>query len=169
MDKKAGKKNTTTKDVKVDSRSKSKSPKKVKEEKDKSSKQQTGPKRAMTAYFYYLAAVREELTKKGFKGKEVSSEAAKMWKELQPNEKSKYEDMNAKDKIRYEKEKKDFEEKGYFINQDGEKIVKNKEDKKADKVKKKDDNGKKDIKQKTKKNDKKKKGADTGSESEDDD
>jgi high mobility group protein B1 len=139
------------------------------EEKEKKSKG-NGPKKPLTAYFLFLADVREKITSQGFKGKEVGTEAGRLWKAASDSEKGKYEELNKKDKVRYEKELKEFNEKGFFIDSNGEKIVKEKD--KDNKENKKNAANKKDTKDTkkpaAKKNDKKKK-KDTESEDASDD
>ena len=47
--------------------------------------------------------------------------AGKRWNEMLPAEKKPYDDMNAQDKLRQEKQQKSLDEKGYFLLEDGSK------------------------------------------------
>ena len=135
MDKKAPVKQAT-KEVKLPNRSRSKSPKQekinTKETKDtkKPSKPvSVCPKRALSAYFIFMGEVREKITAQGIKGKDVGVEAGKMWRGFSDKDKLKFEELHKKDILRYEKEKKDFDEKGFFVNTEGVKVFKTKEEK----------------------------------------
>jgi len=177
----------TPKDTKVDpkiqARSRSKSPKneKIKDQKvekaDKGDKKdkKIAPKKASSAYLFFLQDNREKLTAQGFKGKDVMVEAGKLWGAMNEKDKAKYEEMNVKDKERHDREVKDFELKGYYINSEGVKICKPNEGKENAKDKKKDKSDKSDKSEKSakggkkeKKNDKKKKAESEESDEDDD-
>ena len=67
-------------------------------------------KKATSAYWLWLGENRVSITKahglEGKKGSEVTKKAGELWKSLGPADKKKYEDLAAKDKIRYEEEVK---------------------------------------------------------------
>ena len=63
------------------------------------------PKRAQTAYFFFLADFRKEMAGKVLEdGKKIPTLAGERWKIMTASDKKKYEDMVEKDKVRYEKE-----------------------------------------------------------------
>ncbi|RUS78302.1 hypothetical protein EGW08_013937 [Elysia chlorotica] len=65
------------------------------------------PKRATSAYFYFLAACRKEAAKIGkppTKIAEFTKEASEKWKALRPDQKTEFEASAAEDKKRYERE-----------------------------------------------------------------
>ena len=65
-------------------------------------------KKATSAYWLWLSENRVSITKAhGLKrASEVAKKAGELWKSLGPADKKKYEDLAAKDKIRYEEEVK---------------------------------------------------------------
>ncbi|KAI1718427.1 HMG (high mobility group) box domain-containing protein [Ditylenchus destructor] len=65
----------------------------------------TGPKRALSAYIFYLLDHRAKISEE-VNGKGVLKECGKRWKELK--DKSKYEKLAADDKARVEREKAKF-------------------------------------------------------------
>jgi hypothetical protein len=81
------------------------------------------PKRANSAYIFFSNEHREELLKKNpdYPQKEIMSAAGKRWGEMDEAEKKKYNDMNAKDKLRQEKQLTDLKSRGYFVLEDGSK------------------------------------------------
>ncbi|XP_004520241.1 FACT complex subunit Ssrp1 [Ceratitis capitata] len=74
----------------------------------KSKKDANKPKRATTAFMLWLNESRDQIRKDnpGLKITEVAKKGGEMWKEL--NDKSKWEDLAAKDKQRYQDEMKDY-------------------------------------------------------------
>ena len=83
--------------------------KETKENKKKKKKDPNAPKRATTAYFYFMADIRDEVKEEhpDEKPSEHTKIIGKMWREL--DDKSKYEEMNLKDKERYKKEMEEYE------------------------------------------------------------
>jgi len=73
----------------------------------KGKKKPTGPKRAKSAFIYFTNENRDDVKRNnpGLSFGEVAKTLGKMWKALPQGQKKKYEDMAAKDKKRYEKEK----------------------------------------------------------------
>jgi len=49
----------------------------------------------------------------------VTKKAAEQWKNLSDSQRKKYDDLNKQDIKRHEKELKQLETKGYFVNKDG--------------------------------------------------
>lgn len=92
-------------DVEPDEEKVEKKGKKAKKEKKK------GPKRATTAFFYYVADIREKVKAEnpGAPVSELSKIHGSMWKELPEDQKAPYIEKNKKDKERYEKEKAEME------------------------------------------------------------
>lgn len=74
----------------------------------KAAKDPNKPKRATTAYFYFMADFREQCKKDGSvdvkKVAEVTKAASEKWKNLTPSEKKPYDDKAAEDKRRYDKQ-----------------------------------------------------------------
>jgi len=71
-----------------------------------SSTKKEGPKRPRNSYMYFIEANRVKVSKnKNLKGKELTTELGRMWKELSAERKSEYEKLAATDKLRYEREK----------------------------------------------------------------
>ena len=84
-----------------------KAAKKVSSPKTKKTKDPNAPKRALSAYFIWLAENRSALTKPGMGVTDVSKAAGVEWKKIK--DKTKWETLAAKDKERYEKEKAAYE------------------------------------------------------------
>lgn len=83
----------------------------------KEKKERIGPKRSMSAYFFFLADEREAIKKENpdIKVTDVSKVAGQRWKEISAERKAKY-DLDAKtDRERYEREKKEFTDGGGVI------------------------------------------------------
>lgn len=82
-----------------------KAPRKRKEKKPK-----IGPKRAMSAYFFFLADERETIKKDNpdIKVTDVSKVAGQRWKEISAERKAKYDEMAKNDRERYDRERKEF-------------------------------------------------------------
>ena len=82
-----------------------------KEKKDK--KDKDAPKRAISAFFYYQKERRESLKKEqpNLDNKALISKMSEEWNKMKEPEKTKYNNLAAKDKERYEKEKKLYESK----------------------------------------------------------
>lgn len=77
----------------------------------KRTKDENKPKRAVSAYFYYLQHCREELKKSGksvSKIGEFTKECSEKWNSLDDDEKKIFNDKAAKDKKRYESEMADY-------------------------------------------------------------
>ena len=104
-----------------------KSSKKVVEEETKSSALQlTGsvvPKRALSAYMFYLSDVRADVTKKNpdAKNTEIVKLMAAKWNACSDAQKAKYQKLAAADVERYQKEVAQYEKLGWFTNAKGEK------------------------------------------------
>ena len=75
--------------------------------KKRAKKTAAGPKRATTAYFFYCAEIRPQLTQQhpDMKMTEMAKVLGGKWKELSADEKQKYVDMATEDKARYQREK----------------------------------------------------------------
>jgi len=82
-----------------------------KEKKDK--KDKDAPKRAISAFFYYQKERRESLKKEqpNLDNKALISKMSEEWNKMKEPEKTKYNNLAAKDKERYEREKKAYEAK----------------------------------------------------------
>jgi ABC-type transporter MlaC component len=80
------------------------------------------PKKAMSAYVLFFNDARKKLLAKGITGPEAAAESGKLWKILSEKEKDKFQAVFLKDKERYDQEMKDFKEKGFFINENKEKV-----------------------------------------------
>lgn len=73
----------------------------------KKAKDPNKPKRAQSAYFYYLAACREEAKKQGrsiSRIAEFTKECSEKWRSMNGKDKKVYDDKAATDKARYDKE-----------------------------------------------------------------
>ena len=94
-------------------------------------------KKATSAYWLWLGENRVSITKahglEGKKGSEVTKKAGELWKSLGPADKKKYEDLAAKDKIRYEEEVKTLGKRKIERKEDDEDVKKRKKDKEAPK------------------------------------
>ena len=75
---------------------KTQKPKKAKKVRDPDA-----PKRARNAYMVFLAEKRESIKESGYKGKDVATEAGKLWKALSEQEKAPYEEISDAEKKRY--------------------------------------------------------------------
>jgi len=71
----------------------------------------------MGAYFHFYL----ESAKKypDFSMCEISKKTGEDWKKLSDDQKKKYESLKLKDGVRFEREMKEFNEKGFFTNSDG--------------------------------------------------
>ncbi len=83
--------------------------KEKKEKKEKKKKDPNAPKKVTTAYFYFMAEVRDQVKEENpdVKPAERSKIIGQMWRDLE--DKSKYEEMNENDKLRYKKEMEEYE------------------------------------------------------------
>lgn len=83
----------------------------ISKKKKKVKKVKKGPKRATTAFFYYVADIRAQVKEAnpGLPVSELSKIHGKMWKELPEDEKGPYMEKNEKDKERYTKEKAEMD------------------------------------------------------------
>lgn len=90
--------------------------KKVKKEK------KVGPKRALTSFLYFSQDKRQSIkdANPSFTLGDIGKELGRLWKECTGPEKEKYEEMAAKDKIRYQRELEHFKKTG--ILPDGTKV-----------------------------------------------
>ena len=70
---------------------------------------------------YFIAENREKVVKAnpGIKMTDIAKKSGEDWGKLTEVQKKKYEKMFEKDKVRQEKEMKEFNEKGFFHNSDG--------------------------------------------------
>jgi len=92
-------------------------PTKKRKKKKKKKKPKDHPKRALSAFMFFSRDVRPEIshstkedgTKWTFA--ETAKEVSRRWKLIDNEEKKKYEELNAKDKIRFEKEMEAYKEK----------------------------------------------------------
>ena len=69
-------------------------------------KDPNAPKRALTAYFIWLAENREAIKKPGMSATQVAKAAGAAWREL--TDKSKWEKKAEEDKKRYERENAEY-------------------------------------------------------------
>ncbi|KAM8853943.1 high mobility group protein B1b [Synchiropus picturatus] len=71
------------------------------------------PRGKMSSYAYFVQTCREEHKKKhpdtSVNFSEFSKKCSERWKTMSPKEKGKFEDMAKQDKVRYEREMKDYE------------------------------------------------------------
>ena len=69
------------------------------------------PKRGMSAYFFFMNAKREQIKEEnpGINFLDIGKKSAEMWKVLE--DKSEWEEKAKQDKVRYEKEKAEYDEK----------------------------------------------------------
>lgn len=90
---------------------KKKKAKKAKGER-KAKKKKEGPKRALTAYFFFTQANREQARKENpeMKMTEISKVLGQKWKEVSDEDKKAYEEKAKADKARYKEEKEKWDE-----------------------------------------------------------
>ena len=79
------------------------------------------PTRALSAYIFYSNETVPKLKKEGIDHRAAMSKAGELWGKLTDAEKKKFNDLHEKDQVRYENQKKELKEKGYFILDDGSK------------------------------------------------
>lgn len=81
----------------------------------------TKPKPAKSSYMFYMNEQYPISSKANpeLKMVDITKLNTDKWKTLTDKQKAKYEKMNEADKVRHEKEMKQFNELGYFINSDG--------------------------------------------------
>ena len=84
-----------------------------KKKKAKKKKVEGEPKRPTTAFFYYTASIRKDVTKEnpGKKVGELSQIFGQMWADLSDDDKKPFQDQNVEDKERFAKEKVIWDEK----------------------------------------------------------
>ena len=130
----ASKSKDTKKEKKASSKSKDKKPK-ANKNKDDEGEEEEKIKRPMNAYMHFCAETREEVKKENpdAKAKDILHLLGEKWKALSDEEKTKYNDLAAKDKERYEKECK---EKGVDNHKNKKKNKSKKEKEKKGKKKK---------------------------------
>ena len=77
----------------------------------KKAKDLNAPKKPMTAFFFFQGEVREKVKKDNpeLKQKELVTKIGAMWRAAGAKDKEKFEQMAKKDRVRYEKEKKDYD------------------------------------------------------------
>ena len=82
-------------------------PSKAKKKDKNVKKKKSGPKRATTAFFYYVADIRPSVKEKnpGLPVSQLSKIHGEMWRSLSDEDKAPYMKKNEKDKERYQKEK----------------------------------------------------------------
>jgi len=80
----------------------------------KKDKDPNQPKRSMSAFFFFSAAKRAEISRahSDWKITQIASELGRLWKGMGPAQRKPYEDQAAKDKIRYENEMKHYKAGG---------------------------------------------------------
>lgn len=81
------------------------------------------PKRAVSSYIYFATqhTAKLKLLHPEVKQSDLMAMTGKKWNEMLPAERKPYDDMNASDKLRQEKQQKSLDEKGYFLLEDGSK------------------------------------------------
>ena len=104
-----------TKKEYYDSDSEDEAPK-AKRKTKKKKKDPNAPKRPTSAYFFYAGDVRPGIREENpdMKITEVMSLIGEKWRELEEEDKKPYEEQAAKDRKRYEKEMKAYNETGSF-------------------------------------------------------
>lgn len=78
------------------------------------------PKRAISAWAYFNSKMAAQFAKEG-KQKEAFQLASDLWNKMTEAEKKPYNDMNAKDKARQEKQAAELKKHGYYTLEDGSK------------------------------------------------
>ncbi|CAE1142392.1 HMGB3 [Acanthosepion pharaonis] len=87
---------------------------KGKRKKSKKPKDVNKPKRATSAYFFYMASCRDQAKKAGknvSKVAEFTKECSEKWKNLSSSQRKPFDEKAAKDKARYEKEMAEYKGK----------------------------------------------------------
>jgi len=99
----------------VDSDSEDEAPRMKKKPKRKK-KDPNAPKRPTSAYFYFAGDVRPGIREENpdMKVTQVMCLIAEKWRELEDEDKKPFEEQAAKDRKRYEKEMKQYNETGAF-------------------------------------------------------
>lgn len=84
-----------------------------KEKRKRAKKDKDAPKKAISAYFFYIKDRRPVLKKEkpNLENKEIIREMGKEWKELSDEKKKPYVQKAEKDKVRYDCEKKEYDKK----------------------------------------------------------
>lgn len=84
-----------------------------KEKRKRAKKDKNAPKKAISAYFFYIQERREQLKKENPKldNKEIIVKMGAEWRELSDEQKKPYIDKAEADKKRYEEEKKEYDNK----------------------------------------------------------
>jgi len=79
----------------------------------KPAKDEEAPKRNQSAFFLFQAQARERIKKANpeLKQTDLLKKTGEEWKNIDPKEKTKFEKLAAEDKVRYEKEKKEYDQK----------------------------------------------------------
>jgi hypothetical protein len=90
-------------------------------DKKKKKKDPAKPKKALSGYFFFGNSIRARLVKENQTAKvtDIAKLISAEWAKISDKGKEKYTKMNADDKIRYEKQLKEYEDKGYFKRDDG--------------------------------------------------
>ena len=98
-----------------DSDSEDEAPRQKKKPKRKK-KDPNAPKRPTSAYFYFAGDIRPGIREENpdMKVTQVMCLIAEKWRELEEEDKKPYEEQAAKDRKRYEKEMKAYNEEGSF-------------------------------------------------------
>jgi len=83
---------------------------KKKKRKKKAKKDPSKPKRSMSSFMFFANAKRPQVREKYPNSKitDIGKRLSELWKEIDPDEKKKYEEMAARDKERYAKAMKDY-------------------------------------------------------------
>lgn len=77
------------------------------------------PKKAQVAYIFFSMEASKEVRKTLTSMGDVSKKIGELWKALSDEDKKPYQEMAEKDVLRYQREKKEFDETGFFTNKDG--------------------------------------------------
>ena len=67
-------------------------------------KDKNAPKKALSSYMLWSLNERKKLAEEGIAGKDIMAELGRRWPLISEKEKKKWEDLNLKDKERYERE-----------------------------------------------------------------
>lgn len=80
------------------------------------------PKKPLSAYLFFTTAnVNKIKEKENCTHPEAMKKAGELWNQMSDKEKKKYNDMNSKDQVRYDKQLAELSKKGYFMMEDGSK------------------------------------------------
>jgi hypothetical protein len=96
-------------------------PKKPKSSTEESKDQVKGPKKALSPFFFYVRARRKTVkdTASALSTTEISKLIGQEWRSMSESDKAIYIELAAKDKERYDRQKKEFDETGTWTEESG--------------------------------------------------